>query len=179
MRLLFAASLAVALIGSVITGGALAWENTVVVSREVSVGDVQFTVSYVRYFYGVAVPEGTEQRMDAAPGGGMELGNVGIDNTGDLNLELVINDLNGSRVIMTGVTPAGPELCSISNFSGRIEDLNAGILVPNPHPGIPVPNVARIIIAVSPAAPPACAGAFVSYDIVITMTATRDITRRG
>ncbi len=175
MRSLFAASLAFSLIGFVLAGGVLAWENTVTISQQnVSVGNVDFAVNYVRYTQGVTVPEGIAQQIDASPGGSISVGNVGIDNTGDVNLELYVDATNGSRVIMSGVTPAGAEACPVSNFSGRIEVLNAGILVPNPHPGIPVPNVARITIVVSPSAPAACAGALVSYDILIAMTETRD-----
>ena len=175
MRFMFIGALLFSLFGFVITGGVLAWENSAVVPGEtVTVGEVGFDVRFERYSLGQPLPEGAEQEVVAGPGTSNSLGRISIANYGDYNLRLYIDQINGSRVVITGVRALPGAECAANNFTGVISDYSVGILAHSPGPAQFLPDVARVSVKVSPGAPPGCVGATISYDIVVAMTATLD-----
>ena len=148
-------------IGAVILGGTLAWNQTKTESNTVDVGTLSFTVAY------------TPNTDFIGPNDGVfrNIGKIEILNTGEFNLEFVETGAGGagnSRVIITGVN-AGQGQCAANNFIGTIVSTSDNKL---PAAG-PLKSVGEVQMDVEKTAPAGCIGATVSYDaLLVVMTVT-------
>lgn len=160
MRKVFAGAMLFSVIGAVILGGTLAWQNTkrVATDQTVEVGFLEWNAGYV-------------QSSDAQLGPNGYTNTIGIgfiENTGEFNLAFlggIVVIKNVSGLATPGNTHAS---CDADNFFGSVE-----ALVPPGDgyyaPGVLVEDAFVVKIAVANTAPNSCMGATVTYDVYVTM----------
>jgi hypothetical protein len=160
MRKVFAGALIFSVIGAVILGGTLAWQNSKLVAsnQTVDVGILDWGSVYV-------------QNSDALLGPNGYTNQVGIGslvNSGEFNLALL-----GGQVVIRNVATvfnpgAGHGSCDADNFFGSVESL---VPAANGYlsPGEALEDAYVVKIGVAAAAPTACMGATVTYDVYVTV----------
>ncbi len=171
MRKIFAGAMAFSVIGAVILGGALAWNQTqTITGNTVSVGDLSFNAVYT---------QSAAAQLGPNDGIANTLGTLDFTNTGDFNLILVSSTQqapNGSRVIVLNVDQ-GHASCSTANFTGGVQDQGSPVFAAAPpSPGVPITysNAAKVVMAVGLTAPNACIGATVSFDILVVVATSNN-----
>lgn len=142
--------MAFSVIGAVVLGGTLAWNQRSLVSSEDStVGSLSTTATY------------TEDNDLIGPSGQtVAVGTIDLENTGDFNIKL----LNGDVIIRS--VDVGHPSCNITNFAGFVIDQTGGNVI---APGDTVNDAARVDMNVGVSAPSDCIGAIITYDIFLTV----------
>jgi hypothetical protein len=159
MRKVFAGALIFSIIGAVVLGGTLAWQNskTVASNAQVSVGALNWSSVYEQASDALLGPDGSVTTV----------GHGSILNAGDFNLALL-----GGSVIIKNVD-TGHASCDPANFTGAVQSLIEGDVIPEPPaPGSAVDDAYRVVITVKQGAPASCIGATITYDVKVTVGTT-------
>jgi hypothetical protein len=161
MRKIFAGAMLFSVIGAVILGGTLAWQNTQLVAdnETVDVGTLAWSSTYT---------QSTNARL--GPNGFTSTVGFGtLTNGGDFNIVLL--PLASSVVIVN--VDQGHASCDPANFSGAVVDNTGGSTIPAGTSWADGPNgpgdAYWVRMTVAENAPFACMGATVTYDVYITV----------
>jgi hypothetical protein len=153
MRTVFAGAALFSIVGSVVFGGALAWNSSVTLTGvQATIGDLEYTANYNPAPNALLGPDGATTTV----------GNIDLQNTGDFNL-----GWDSALVIPKSVDALHPA-CDVSNFSGQVSP-NGAIVTSGIAPNVIQANAARVMITVKSGAPVACAGGTLTFDIVVTL----------
>lgn len=154
MRKIFAGAMAVSALGSIILGGALAWNASFTVDdASATVGVLSFDASYDESPDALLGPDGNTTTV----------GMIDLTNTGDFNL-----GWDSGVVIPTNLNAAS-SACDVANFTGQVTPLGAIQTAQGLAPGQDQLSAARVEITVRTGAPVACAGQTLSFDVVVTL----------
>jgi hypothetical protein len=171
MRKIFAGAMLFSVIGAVILGGTLAWQNTQLVATNVvvPVGTLGWGSIYVQETDALLGPNGYVTTV----------GHGTLSNTGDFNIKLLAS---GSSVLIRNVD-SGHSSCDPWNFWGTVQDLTGGTVIAPGTSFADGPNgpgmAYRVLIGVKDNAPFACMGALVTYDVYITIETTTNGGQNG
>jgi hypothetical protein len=160
MRKVFAGALIFSVIGAVILGGTLAWQNSklVAANQTVDVGILDWGSVYIQNSDALLGPNGYQN----------QIGIGSLVNSGEFNLAF----LGGQVVIRNVATVFNPGAshasCDADNFSGSVESL---VPAANGYlsPGESLDDAYVVKMTVAAEAPTACMGATVTYDLYVTV----------
>jgi hypothetical protein len=157
MRKIFAGAMLFSVIGAVILGGTLAWQNTQLVAdnETVDVGTLQWGSVYTQSTNAQLGPNGFTSTVGFGT----------LANTGDFNIVLLADQ---SSVVIVNVDQ-GHASCDTVNFSGAIQDLTGGSTIAAGTSWANGGDAYRVVMTVAANAPFACMGATVTYDVYITV----------
>lgn len=160
MRKVFAGAMLFSVIGAVILGGTLAWQDTrrVAANQTVEVGILEWGSIYTQSSDAQLGPNGYQNTIGFGT----------LSNTGEFNLALL-----GGQVLVTNVrtlaTPGSSHAnCDTDNFFGSVETLpfdGDGYIAP----GQTVDRAYIVKMQVADTAPVSCMGATVTYDVFVTV----------
>jgi hypothetical protein len=160
MRKVFAGAMLFSVIGAVILGGTLAWQNTKKIgeTQTVDVGFLDWGSVYTQNSDAQLGPNGYQN----------QIGIGSISNSGEFNLSL-LGGLIVIRNVQTIATPGSSHAnCDTDNFFGSVESLvppGDGFFAP----GVTVEDAYVVKMSVADTAPNSCMGATVSYDVYVTV----------
>jgi hypothetical protein len=160
MRKVFAGALIFSVIGAVILGGTLAWQNSklVAANQTVDVGILDWGSVYIQNSDALLGPNGYQN----------QIGIGSLVNSGEFNLAFL-----GGQVVIRNVATvfnpgSGHGSCDADNFSGSVEPL---VPAPNGYlsPGESLDDAYVVKMTVHADANTACMGATVTYDLYVTV----------
>ncbi len=155
MRKIFGGAMLASAVGSVVLGGALAWNASVTLDGvlPVDVGDLSFTATWTQADDGTLGPNGATATV----------GTFGVSNDGDFNLGWE------SGLVVPLNLDASHASCDVANFTGIVSPIGEINTAQGVAPGTDSDPAGRVEITVASGAPVACAGGQLTFDVIVTL----------